>query len=441
MDRPLARRIGGRIRALRLGAGLTQQQLAQPRYTKAYISALENGLVKPSMAALHFIADRLGVPITQLLDGRDALWTRIDADLRLASGDWTAAADAYLALLEDAPESARPELRRGLAEAYCRLERADEALEAATAAVDGFAAAGRLADAALARYWQAFALYLLEQGDQAERVLLLVLDEVEHGMSVEPDLPARCLIALSAIASRDGEPERALAYLQQARASLDGLDDRRRATFLYSLAISYRELGDLEGAITAGTQSLALFRTAQVEHEVAGLENELALVFLALGRVDRAREHLDAADRYCTAADDARLRAHVAETRAQIALADGAPDEAARLARESLQLAVDSNNHKAHVSAGLSLGRALRAQGQLDEAARVLEDTAAIAREHGRRAQVQAVLGEWAEILAETGDLTRAFAVSQEALRAGRHVPPSRAGEMPAAEAAPVRLD
>ena len=41
---------------------MTQQQLAEGRYTKAYISALEQGHAKPSMAALDFIAGRLGLP-------------------------------------------------------------------------------------------------------------------------------------------------------------------------------------------------------------------------------------------------------------------------------------------------------------------------------------------------------------------------------------------
>jgi len=59
-DSPLARKIGDRLRKARLAAGLTQTQLAEPRYTKAYVSALENGLSRPSMAALTHFAGRLG---------------------------------------------------------------------------------------------------------------------------------------------------------------------------------------------------------------------------------------------------------------------------------------------------------------------------------------------------------------------------------------------
>ena len=46
-DTALAGRLGSRLKQARLSAGLTQQQLAGDRYTKAYVSALENGLVRP----------------------------------------------------------------------------------------------------------------------------------------------------------------------------------------------------------------------------------------------------------------------------------------------------------------------------------------------------------------------------------------------------------
>ena len=54
-QRALAQAIGTRIRAARLAAQLTQQELAGDRYTKAYISALELGHAKPSMAALDYL--------------------------------------------------------------------------------------------------------------------------------------------------------------------------------------------------------------------------------------------------------------------------------------------------------------------------------------------------------------------------------------------------
>src|SRR5690554_2669691 len=91
-DRELARRIGQRIREARLRAGLTQQQLAGDRYTKAYISALETGFARPSMVALTYICERLGMPASHFIDESHPVWTRLEVDMRLAAGDCAAAA-------------------------------------------------------------------------------------------------------------------------------------------------------------------------------------------------------------------------------------------------------------------------------------------------------------------------------------------------------------
>jgi len=115
-DRDFAGRIGARIRQARQAAGLTQQQLAAGRYTKAYVSALETGHAKPSVAALHFIAGRLGLPPSRFLEEQPAGWTRLAADLELAAGRWSQAVDAYEELLGQAGSvGTRAELLLGLA--------------------------------------------------------------------------------------------------------------------------------------------------------------------------------------------------------------------------------------------------------------------------------------------------------------------------------------
>src|SRR2546428_634938 len=61
--------VGARIRSLRTAKGLTQAQLAEPQYTKAYISMLESGRTGASMKALEHIAGVLGVKPADLLGG------------------------------------------------------------------------------------------------------------------------------------------------------------------------------------------------------------------------------------------------------------------------------------------------------------------------------------------------------------------------------------
>ena len=420
-DRPLARRVGLRLRQARTQAGLTQSQLAEGRYTKAYVSALENGLVKPSMAAMHFFADRLQVPIERLLSDREQAWTRLEADLRLAAGDWQQAVDGFSVLLEtNASDRARAELLLGLAEGLSRLGRGQDALRAASESQRLFESQGRRAEAAWAAYWQASGLYELEQGDQAAAMLTRLLDEVAAGLVVDPDLPVRALIALAVVASRDEQPERALAYLEQARSRVGELDDRKRAMFLFSLALSYRELGDYEGALATGAQSLAMFRAADAEFEAASIQNELALVYLALGSLDAARNHAAEARATFRRRDDTRWLAHVTETEGQIALASGAASEALERSGEALALAEASGDRKAEISALLLAARANRKLGALEPARLTLERAASLAREHGRRGEMQLVLGELSDVLAELGDLAGAYAVSRRALDAGR---------------------
>src|ERR671918_3174285 len=87
-DAALARQIGERIREARHRAGLTQQQLAGDRYTKAYVSALETGIARPSMVALRFLSERLGLPASHFIDEAHPAWTRLEVDMRLAAGEW-----------------------------------------------------------------------------------------------------------------------------------------------------------------------------------------------------------------------------------------------------------------------------------------------------------------------------------------------------------------
>ncbi len=420
-DRPLARQIGARLRRARTQAALTQSQLAAGRYTKAYVSALENGLVKPSMAALNFFAERLEIPIERLLSDGETAWTRLEADLRLAAGDWQQAVDAFSSLLEANPsEHVRAELLLGLAEGLSRVGHGQEAVRAASESAALFKAQRRPAEAAWATYWQASGLYEMEQGDQAAGLLTRLLDEIAAGLMVEPDLPVRVLIALAMVASRDEEPERALGYLEQARSRIAELDDRKHAIFLFSLALSYRELGDFEAAISTGTQSLARFRSADAEFETASIQNELALVYLALGSLAVARTHAAEAHAYFSRQHDTRRLAHVTETEGQIALATGSTADAMELSTESLHLAEVSGDKKVAISALLLMARAQRAGGDLPAAAATLERAAALSEEYGRRGQLQAVLGEWSDVVAALGDLAQAYALSRRALNAGR---------------------
>lgn len=419
-DTPLARRIGQRLRQARLAAALTQQQLAAGRYTKAYVSALETGHSKPSMAALNFFADRLGMAASRFLDDEPATWRRLEVDLELAAGRWQVAADGYRELLESAsPRETRAELLRGLSEALAGLDRGAEAAAAGAEAAQIFESVGREADAAIARYWLAAGEY--EQGNtvEAESIVRDILSRVRGGLRVEPDFELRLVMALSSTASRDGRHDVALAYLEEVRGLADSLDDHRRGTFLFDLAYSYRETGDYEAAIRTGIASLALYRATAFELGSASLENDLALSFLALGNLARADEFASSSQARFEKLSDRRWLAHVLETRARIGLARGDALGSRDLASSALGLAEETHNDKAAVSALLALARADRALGDPGAAAALYERAVDLARSSSRPGLIREAIGEWADVLTEAGQHERAAVLLREALRAG----------------------
>lgn len=415
-DRHVARAIGQRIRTARLRAGMTQREVAGDRYTKAYISALENGLIKPSVAALNFLAGRLGTSSAALLTDPEAGWQRLEADVRLAAGDWQAAADEYRTLLDAEPDPrSRAEELLGLAEALARLERPRESLAAASDAAALFDRLGARSAHAYARYWISSAHQVLGNIDEATQLLRVILADIREGLDVTPDFEVRVLISLAMNDAQAGQPDRALAHLTEARARVDELDDRRRATFYWALARGYREAGDMEAAIRAGQQSLALYRSVDGRDVVASLSNELALVHLALGQLDRAREHADEARREFERTGDQRWLAHVLETEAQIELSAGDADAALAKAAEAIRVAKRAKNRRALLSGHLTSARAARQLGRSAEAHGSFRAAADLARKDGD-ARRREVLSEWGDLYADEGDVARAYELAREAL-------------------------
>lgn len=415
----LAADIGARIRRARLNAGLTQQKLAGDRYTKAYVSALENGLAKPSMAALAYLTERLGTTPAALLADRARTWHRLEADLHLASGNWAAALDGYLALLEAAPDrTSRAEILLGAAEALCRLDRPADAIGPASEAAAAFEALGRAEDRARAEYWLASAEYQVDNPDEARAILRALLDRIRSGLGVDPDFRARVLIAIAMVEVHQGEASAALGYLEEARTLVAELDDRRRGIFMTSLAHGYREAGDLEAAIRVGLQGLSLLRSAQAHLDAGYLENQLALAYLAAGNAARAGEIVHEARAGAAARGDERLAAHLADTDAMVALQAGAPDAALELADEAIRLAESSENAKGLLDALTTRARALSALGRNDESAVSFERAAELARDHAPASRRREILSAWADVLAALGRHDEAYALAREALAA-----------------------
>lgn len=414
-NRALALAIGSRIRAARLRSGLTQQELAGDRYTKAYISALELGHAKPSMAALDYLAPRLGTTPDRILAEPKDRWTRLDADLRMAAGNWVEAAQAYEELLDTSTDrAARAEMQLALGEALCRTGRVTEAARPLSDALGQFTASGRAEDQDRAQYWLAYVHHVLDDVDEARRLLHGVL--AGAAADADPEFAVRARIALAQVESAQRNHDRALTYLEEARASAEQLDLPRRATWLDSLARARHAAGDAEGAIRAGMDALALYRAVESTHHEASIENELAVTFLRLGNLGRARELAESARANAHQAGDAALVAAVIDTLAGIALAAGDNGEALRLADEVLAEGRPDVSAATRMSSLMVRARALSALGRPDDALPSWEAAAAEAAASPSAARRRDVYGAWAESLATDGRHAEAYEVMRRAL-------------------------
>lgn len=420
-DRPLAASIGARLRAARKRAALTQQALAGERYTKAYISALETGVAKPSMAALNYLAGRLGVPASSFISDSESAWTRLEADLRLAQGDFAAAAEAYGDLLAAEPNKPeRAALLAGYAEALCRLDRGAEAIKPASEAMAIFDELDRPAERLNAQYWLASGQHQSDNEEESRALLRALLDTIRGSDVPDPLLNVRVLIALGVVEMGAGRSEVAISYLREADGLAGEFDTRRRATFLHVIATGYRRAGDHEAAIRAGMESLTLFRSAEARIESAGIANHLALAYLENGSRDRATEMAQVGREAAIQAGDDRLLAHIADTQARIELAGGAHTAATTLVDEAIELSRRTNNRPALLDAMVTKARILLEGGDPHAATSLLAEAADMVRTTGPAGRRKDVLTAWAEALARAGDHARAYEIMREAAQPAR---------------------
>src|SRR5204862_3826951 len=130
---PAGARLGGRLRQLRVGAGLTQSDLPGDRFSKEYVSQIERGKTRPTHETIEWLAARLGVDTTFLEKGVSAD-ERSRVEAMLARAEALTNAHRYDEAIEELENSrtavlatgaAELEQRSLMAEAWARMERGE----------------------------------------------------------------------------------------------------------------------------------------------------------------------------------------------------------------------------------------------------------------------------------------------------------------------------
>lgn len=335
--------VGSRLRRLRLDRGLTQKELAAPRYTHAYISSIESGRRRPSRDALEHLAGKLQIGVEELLTGRPPdLAARLElrlqesrvalSDGRLEDADKILRAVAREARKYDLPRlEAKAEEGRGLwlerrGETEAALEafqRAEEILrdEPAGARADAIAGKARcflgIGDTRYAVHVLETLLRQMEVDGLADPEALARVHASLVDAYLDAGLYERAAISaaeLDRLAPRLEDAGRlAQMHMNVARLHLvegrieDAVRSLHRAEDAYRRLELHTELGgaylargyvlsregDLAGARAELEEAVSVFEDTANDKDLARALNELARVERLEGRPERARELLE----------------------------------------------------------------------------------------------------------------------------------------------------
>jgi transcriptional regulator with XRE-family HTH domain len=414
--------VGARIRSLRTGRGLTQAQVAEPLYTKAYISMLESGRTRASMKALEHIAGVLGVTPADLLGGTptpDAPhYTLLEARRLLETGN-AADATALLEGLEDGLQPGDQLVRmRYLAAAYSALGRAKQAfpvLERAQRMAELLADEReqiRIKAVLSATYVRTYAY--------AEAIALLkeCVKACEEGTLNDPPFHFRRLVELATMLANQRQPKAALPYYERAIELSGQFGDRPMIAHMYAgLARAHHETGDVELAIRYNQRSLEAYEDLGLLEQVACALDNIAMLYAEYGNRERARESLTRAARLAQEAGSDGTLASIRVSEAEV-LAKSDPAEALEQAQQALRFARKVEQPDAQLRALMLIGE-LRMASNAALARRSFNEAAALAEERLPH-RLPSLYERWSRAAEGGGDRDEALRLARRALEVVR---------------------
>ena len=368
--------LGGRIKAARVAAGLTQPELAGADASVAYVSRIESGQRRPGTELLQILAGKLGVTIEYLAHGdswADAsrLELQLDhAELSLAGGE----GENALALAREALGS--PGLHSvpgGVVRArYLEASALDRLGD--PAAVPAFQAVlGDAADSAIRLKVATSLCSIWRDAGQFERAIAVAQTQLaaETADALGTEEGIRLAVTLAAALYFSGRTDEAAELCDRAIAEAEVLNSPvARASAYWNASYFRSESGDVAGALPLAKRALHLLENTERSRDVGSLRTQLSAIMLRTDppRLEEAREHLRLADmelEWSQASPGERAQNQLVNAQAQLV---GGDTQAAReTALELIEAYADAEPLIA-VDALTLLGQAAWATGEREEA-------------------------------------------------------------------------
>jgi tetratricopeptide (TPR) repeat protein len=413
---------------------MSQAQLGAPYFTRAHVSAIELGKIRPAMRSLEHMAKKLDKPASYFLDDADVERARGEREIEISSIPglltFASAPEALRraeAMLDRGGLSVRETCRLRLyaGSALNLIHRGREAIKMLAVSQR---LAGELGDEALARgagYQLAVATRIAGNPRGARETLEALLRRIDDATPPDQLLRLRVLITLGGCAQDLGEPQAATTYYQQALEWSSDIGDLARIAFIHQgLGNAYRALGDHDGAAGHYQRALA---SAELGNDLVGvliMRNALAVIAADAGRIETAYEHVARAIEIARVSGPAAYLAHCYATRAEVALK--AKDTA--LARSSAQAAIaavverGADADRAVAGATLVLAELDLREGEASRADRRMREVAATYKSLDAKAELGDVLMRLSRAAKKRGDLRAAERYSSQAYAASKPV-------------------
>jgi transcriptional regulator with XRE-family HTH domain len=410
--------VGARIRSLRTARGLTQAQLAEPQYTKAYISMLESGRTRASMKALEHIAGRLGVQPSDLLGGSPSpagpQYDLVEARRLVEQGLGIEAVPLLVALDEGLTPSDQLVRLRYLAIAYNQAGEAKQAfplLERAQRMAEllGDVAEQMRVKAVLAATYARTYAY-----EDAIRLYREVVKGCDEGIITDPTYHFRRLAELAVMLTNQRRPKEAMPVYERAIAMAEQFSDRRSLGTMYAgLAKAHHLQGDVELAIRYNQRSLAVYEELSALDQVACTLDNIAVQYAEYGNRERARESLARGAQIAEEIKRDTTLASIRTTEAEI-MAKGDPDEGMELAQSALKFAKKVEQVDAQVRSMVLIGE-LRMKTSGAAGRRSFQEARQLAEERAPHL-LRMIFDRWSHAAEASGDGEEALRLARRAL-------------------------
>jgi transcriptional regulator with XRE-family HTH domain len=410
--------VGARIRSLRTAKGLTQAQLAEPLYTKAYISMLESGRTRASMKALEHIAGVLGVKPSDLLGGTSAPSTPQFQFLearRLLEDGHAAEAVPILESLEEGLNAADQLVRlRYLAIGYNATSQPKQAfpvIERAQRMADLLGNAEeqvRIKAVLAGTHSRTFAY------DEAIRLLKECILACDNGVVKDAAFHFRRLVDLAMALTNGRDSKQALVMYERALELAEGFADRPSMAALYAgMAKTYQNDGDLEAAINYNTKSLQLYEELGLMHQVACTLDNAALLYAEYGNRERARDCLARATVLAKETKRMGTLASIQTSEAEVT-AKTDPEAGLLAAQEALKFAKKIDQPDAQIRALTLIGE-LKMTSSPAVAKRSFQEASQLAEERAPQL-LRVIFDRWSRAAEARGDGDEALRLARRAL-------------------------